>query len=69
LDQLEIKFRDIIEKIWMLEKQTIDPSTSIDKIVRFQGELAQLYGDLDKFQVRVLSSHFSSSLRFTHLMT
>jgi hypothetical protein len=51
LDQLEIKLREIIEKIWILEKQTVDPSTGIDKIVRFQGELAQLYGDLDKFQV------------------
>jgi Fe-S-cluster formation regulator IscX/YfhJ len=51
LDKLEVKFHEIIEKIWNLEKLTVDPSTTRDKVVRFQAELAQLYGDLDKFQV------------------
>lgn len=51
LDKLEIKFREIIEKIWKLQNLTTDPTNTREKVVRSQAELAQLYGELDKFQV------------------
>ena len=60
LDHLEVKFHEIIGKIWNLEKLILEPTTTREKVARYQAELAQLYGDLDKFQV--LSLPISLSL-------
>lgn len=58
LDKLEVKFHEIVEKIWNLEKLSMEPATTREKVLRYQAELAQLYGDLDKFQVFTLSLSF-----------
>lgn len=54
LDKLEIQFKTIVERIYSLQTQLFDPNITHDKILKYQAELAQLFGDLDKFQVLLL---------------
>ena len=51
LDQLELQFSDLTQKIYNLENQTINNEKTREKILNYQSELAQLLGHLDKFQV------------------
>lgn len=51
LNKLEVQFGNIVQNILNLQTKSIDPTTTHDKALKYQAELAQLFGDLDKFQV------------------
>ena len=50
LDTLEGKFIEIVDRV-ASSRQCYIQSVTRDQVLRYQGELAQLAGDLDKFQV------------------
>lgn len=67
LDELEYAFSELVARVASLRSRSIDQNGSRDTFLRVQGEIAQIAGDVDKFQVwivllRIFGVDFSNSL-------
>ena len=54
LETLEEKFVNMVDTVYDLQQRSLDINCNRDKVGRLQGELAQIAGDLDKFQVQIM---------------